>query len=223
MADIIVKVPKDRNADYDYTAFSFNGKHSFEDFGLIRVSDGSRYAINLTPTLNDKTADVPGRDGMYFFGTNYKQKDFAINFVFDGLTHKQLTDMELWLDGKDLHPLWFAEEPYKVYMAKVTGTPQIKALPFDQEYIKDGVTRIKRIFKGEGSVNFTAYNPVARTPDYIEVEEKFYYCLNNIKVSDIWVNPGDKLVIYSLDNDNCIPYDKSITTNIVDSSGDSTI
>jgi hypothetical protein len=51
MAEIVVKVPNDRQADYDFIAFSFNGKHSFEDFGLIRTSDGSRYNINLAPTM----------------------------------------------------------------------------------------------------------------------------------------------------------------------------
>jgi hypothetical protein len=29
--------------------------------------------------------------------------------------------MRQWLDGKKVADLWFAENPYKVYSAKVTG------------------------------------------------------------------------------------------------------
>lgn len=31
--------------------------------GFYRVSDGSRYIENITPNLQDLTADVPGGDG----------------------------------------------------------------------------------------------------------------------------------------------------------------
>ena len=47
--NITVKVPKNKNADYDYIAFSFNGYHSFEDLRLIRTSDSNRYNENLGP------------------------------------------------------------------------------------------------------------------------------------------------------------------------------
>ena len=68
----IVKVPKDNEADYDFIAFSFDGLHSIEDFGIYRVSDGDRYNENLAPTMNDRTADNPARDGQYYFGTSHK-------------------------------------------------------------------------------------------------------------------------------------------------------
>jgi hypothetical protein len=69
MAESIVKVPRDAASDMDFLAFSFNGQHSWDDFGIYRVVDGDRYNENLSPTLIDKTAEVPGGDGMYFFGT----------------------------------------------------------------------------------------------------------------------------------------------------------
>jgi hypothetical protein len=71
-----------------------------------------------------------------------------------------LQRMKQWLSGEGIYPLWFSEEPYKVYMAKVTGTPALKLVPFND---KEG----KRLYKGEGNVNFTAYHPFARTPDYV--------------------------------------------------------
>lgn len=164
MAESIVKIPRVKR-DYDFIAFSFKGKHSYEDYHIYRVSDGSRYNENITPTLTDKTADVPGGDGMYFFGTECKQRNFTINFAFCDLTEREITDIRTWLDGKEMGDLWFAEEPHKVYTAKVTGSPTLKYLPFDE---KKENGKVERVYKGEGSVTFTAYWPYAHTPDFVK-------------------------------------------------------
>jgi len=50
------------------------GDNYASDFHLIRTSDSKRYNDNLIPTLTDKTAEIPGADGMYFFNTYYKQR-----------------------------------------------------------------------------------------------------------------------------------------------------
>lgn len=158
MAESIVRSPKEK-ADMDFLAFSFDGKHSYDDFGLWRTSDGDRYNENLTPTITDKTAEAPGSDGMYYFNTNYKQKDFSINFAFERLTEDQLREMKKWLAGKKMGELWFEEAPYKVYMVKVTGQPSIKSLCFNDNG--------ERVYKGDGTVQFTAYWPYGHTPDKI--------------------------------------------------------
>jgi hypothetical protein len=85
MDEIRVYAPKDSNADYDYIAFSFDGKHSYEDLHIIRTSDGDRYNENLFPTLKDTAVEVPGGDGMYFLKTGKGPREFAINFAFDDL------------------------------------------------------------------------------------------------------------------------------------------
>jgi predicted phage tail component-like protein len=121
MVDSIVKVPSTASGDFDFLAFSFNGKHSYDDFGIYRTSGGDRYEEKLMPNINDKTAEVPNGDGMYYFNTTYKQRDFPISFAFDHLTEQQLREMRRWLSGKELGDLWFEETPYKVYTAKVTG------------------------------------------------------------------------------------------------------
>jgi hypothetical protein len=76
MGDIIVKVPTNEFADYDFIAFSFNGQHSYEDFGIVRTSDGDRYESKLVSTIKDKTVDVPNGNGKYYFTTNYDAKIF---------------------------------------------------------------------------------------------------------------------------------------------------
>lgn len=164
MGESIVKIPQCVASDMDFLAFSFNGKHSWDDFGIYRVSDGDRYNENLTPALNDKTAEVSGGDGMYYFGTTYKQREFNISFAFDGLTEDKLHKMKKWLNGKELGDLWFSEAPYKVWTAKPTGNSAIKYIPFDSF---DSSGNKIRIYKGEGSVVFTAFWPYAHTPDYV--------------------------------------------------------
>lgn len=168
MAESIVKVPSTASGDFDFLAFSFNGKHSYDDFGIYRTSGGDRYEEKLVPNMNDKTAEVPNGDGMYYFNTTYKQREFPISFAFEHLTEEQLRSMRRWLSGKELGDLWFEEAPYKVYTAKVTGQPSIKVIPFDETYTEGSVQKTRRIYKGEGSVTFTAYWPYAHTPDSIE-------------------------------------------------------
>ena len=139
----------------DYIGFTFNGIHSSE-LGIVRTSDGSRFNENLLPTIQDKTVQVPGGDGMYHFGSFYTQKQFTISYAFDALTEEQLTRMKNLFGDKKIHELIFDELPYKKYLVKVTGTASIKHIPF-----AEGETN--RVYKGEGSVQFTAYDPYARS------------------------------------------------------------
>lgn len=173
----IVRIPKNSTIDYDYIAFSFDNLHSYEDMGIVRVSDGDRYNDKLTPTLKDSTVDVPGGDGMYYFKTHHKQKVFDINFAFEDLDEAGITKLKKWLNGKNMGDLWFAEAPYKVYTAKVTGQPTLKTICFEE----DG----KRIYKGEGTVQFTAYWPYAHTPDKIQRWDD---------TDKQWVNVGSGIV-----------------------------
>jgi hypothetical protein len=59
-------IPADRSITA-FIGFVFNGKHSIEDFRVYRTSDGDRYNHDLIPQLNDKTADIPGGHGQYYF------------------------------------------------------------------------------------------------------------------------------------------------------------
>jgi hypothetical protein len=75
--------------DMDFIGFTYNGKHSYRDLGIYRTSSGSRYSNNLTATMTDKTADVPGGDGQYYFGTTFKNRTFTVNYAFHELTEAQ--------------------------------------------------------------------------------------------------------------------------------------
>ena len=137
----------------DFIGFSFN-EHRSESLGIVRVSDGSRYNEDLVPTTQDKTVQVPGGDGFYYFGSDYTQKPFTIPVAFDGLTEKQFRELQQVFGTKELGKLVFDERPYKYYMVK-SGKPQLKYICFG----KDG----ERIYKGEGTLSFTAYYPFAKS------------------------------------------------------------
>ena len=137
----------------DYMGFTYNGIHS-SGLGIVRVSDGSRFNENLLPTAQDKTATVPGRDGAYYFGSNYTQRQFTVPFAFDSLTESQFSFLRHHFGDKKIHSLVFDELPYKTYQAKVTGNATIKYVPFEVEGA--------RVYKGEGTIQFTCYNPFAK-------------------------------------------------------------
>lgn len=142
--------------DYDFIGFTYGGKHSIDDFGIYRTSDGDRYVDNLIPQLNDKTADIPGGEGQYYFYSRYKNRTFNISIAFDSLSEEKYQEVRKWLNGKEIKELVFDETPYKVYSAKVTGTPSLKTLCFEEGG--------KRVYKGDGSITFTCYYPYAHTP-----------------------------------------------------------
>lgn len=137
----------------DFIGFSFNG-HRSESLGIVRVSDSSRYNEDLVPTAQDKTVQVPGGDGFYYFGSDYTQRQFSINIAFDELTEKQFRELQQVFGTKELGKLVFDERPYKYYMVK-SGKPQLKYICFGE----DG----ERIYKGEGTLTFTAYYPFAKS------------------------------------------------------------
>lgn len=158
--------------DFDFIGFTYNGKHSFDDFGIYRTSDGNRYNDNLVPTMTDKTIDVPGGDGQIFFYTNHKNKQFSISIAFDNLKEEQYQNMRKWLDGKGVYDLIFDEYPNKIYSAKVTGTPSLKTVCFEEEE--------ERIYKGEGNIQFTCYYPYAHS------EEKHISQVNSLSRSLVY-------------------------------------
>lgn len=169
--------------DYDFIGFTYGGKHSIDDFGIYRTSDGNRYNDNLIPQLTDKTADVPGGDGQYYFSSHYKPRQFSIPIAFDSLKEKQYQEVRKWLNGKEIKELIFDEHPYKVYSAKVTGTPQLKTICFDEGG--------ERVYKGEGTIQFTCYYPFAHTPNLTKSGEDGRslksYALEDYPTKEEWV------------------------------------
>ena len=145
----------------DFIGFTFNGVHS-SDMGIIRTSDGSRFNENLLPTFTDKTVQIPGGDGTYYFGSNYTQRQIPISIATDELTETQFRQLKQWLGDKQIHPLVFDEAPYKTYMVKTSSAPTLKFICFDNITKNNNEMVVNRVYKGEGSLQFIAYFPFAR-------------------------------------------------------------
>ena len=138
--------------DYDFIGFTF-GEKWFKDIHVLHVSDGSRYNDNLAPTMQDKTVQVPGGHGTYYFGSYYTQRTFSVQIAYDELTEEDIRTLRQ-MTNWGVQKLTFDEQPYKTYMAKLSGTPQLKYICFD-----DGET--DRVYKGEGTLQFTCFYPFA--------------------------------------------------------------
>lgn len=150
----------------DYIGFTFGGVSS-SSLGIVRVSDGDRYTKDLFPSFTDRTANVTGGNGVYYFGTDYSQRQISLSIAYDCVEESEIRKMQqVFAPDGTLKELWFNELPYKAVMAKVSGTPQLKYLPFDEIYVsKDAGGAItetkKRVYKGTGTIQFTVYSPFA--------------------------------------------------------------
>lgn len=168
----------------DFISFSYNGVHSTE-LGIVHVTSSDRYADALLPAIQDKAVQAPGNDGTYFFGSYYTQRQFILNVAFDEVSEDQIRLARKLFGDRQSHPLIFDEEPYKVYYAKVTGTPQYNYIPFNNQE-EDKITR-PRIYKGEGTFIFTCYEP-------------FAHCLDKCKYLNQYIVEGSNTPWYKYNN-----------------------
>lgn len=139
----------------DFTGFTLGGIHS-SNLNILRISDGSRYNENLLPTFQDKTVQIPGGDGTYYFYSNYTQRQISINIAYDSMTEQNMRELRQLLGTKDFLTLKFDETPYKEYIVRPQGQPQLKYICFDTP---DG----QRVYKGEGTIQLIAYFPFAKS------------------------------------------------------------
>lgn len=155
---------------HDFCGFTWRGDHSSK-YGIVRVSDGSRYNDTILPAFQDTTQKMPGSDGTLYWESFYTNKTFSVNIAFDHLTEDNYRKLRQWLNGKDRGELIFDEAPYKAYTVKIQNATQLKTICFNEDN--------QRIYKGEGTISFVAYYPFARgvykfetdAKDIINVEE----------------------------------------------------
>ena len=136
----------------DYVGFTFDGIHSSQ-LKILSVSSGDRYTWNLLPSIEDYSIDIVGGYGSNYFGGKFKTREISVNIAFDEVQEIHLRAMRELFSEREVHELYFDEEPYKVYNAVISKTPQIKFIAFG-----DVGTRV---YKGEGTIVFTCYDPIA--------------------------------------------------------------
>jgi hypothetical protein len=142
----------------DFTGFYLGGVHS-STYGILRVSDGKRYSEKLIPEFEDFELELIGGDGSLYGGRKFKKTPFEIKIAFDRMTEHQFRQMRQWLGKKELQSFRFDERPYKAYWVKLESAPELEYVCFMEETEKGFIGDKERIYKGEGSLKFVAYNP----------------------------------------------------------------
>ena len=117
-------------ADEDFLDFSYNGKKASE-MGLIKVNTGKRQDDIVLPASKDTTIDIPGSDGAYYLNGKYQQREFTVNFAYDGIYEDDIRKIREWLAPQKECQLIFSERPYKYYMAKPKSAPKLSYIAFD--------------------------------------------------------------------------------------------
>ena len=173
-----------------FTGFKFGGKRSSE-LGITRVSGGDRYEDILHPEIKNRTTEIPGLNGEYYFGSDFGIRSFDIEIAFDHLTEEQFRKLRKVFGTKYIQELIFDECPYKKYMAKLESPVELSYVCFDESNYTwqqmDGIGRTQaeradhnckvydgttqRIYKGEGKMTFVCYFPFAKSNFKVLPEE----------------------------------------------------
>ena len=175
----------------DFLGFTFGGIHS-SDLGITRVSGGDRYNEELFPEMRDRTAEVPGVNGEYYFGSDFEKKSFKLDIAYDSLTDYQFRRLRRIFGTTEIRELIFDEAPYKRYLTKIDSPIELSFVCFDeptytwekeqigfddetgQPIYQKGIgdqdfehkvysETTQRIYKGEGTISFTCYFPFAKS------------------------------------------------------------
>lgn len=155
----------------DFRGLRFGNIHT-QDLHLEVVSSSNRYQKNLLPTPADVTVDVPGSDGQYYFGSTFKPREFKVNVAFDNITEENWRTISQVFSTDKLQDLVFDENPYKTYRAKIKAAPEFKYVCFHDRDTK------QRIYKGEGTLTFICYHPLAYCFNkYIVRAADYYTCI----------------------------------------------
>jgi hypothetical protein len=95
-----------------------------------------------------------------------------LNFAYDDLRDEDLRKLRQVFGYKGVQPIIFDEFPYKKYMVKITAPPQFKYICFDFQDV--------RLYKGEGSVQLTAFYPYATATFSPSINNSTEGIINNV-------------------------------------------
>ena len=161
----------------DFLGFSFDGIHCSQ-LGITHVSSSDRYDEDLFPEVKDKTIEIPNNHGEYYYGSTYGTRTFEIEIAYDSVTETQFRNIRRLFGTRRVCELIFDERPYKVYYAKIESPIEMSYVCFDEEewewesenhehYIPGSIDHkvytgnVRRIYKGEGTINLICYQPFA--------------------------------------------------------------
>ena len=141
--------------------------HWVSEYGLVVVSDGSRYSETLFPEFTHSTTVVPGKMGTVYWGTTLVGRTISRKIVTDGMNSRQYAMFRSNFRPGTYAELRFGESPYKYAHAYVNDNTNFTFIPFDGTVTIGGVSYPDIIYKGECDLIFFLPDPFFYSDYYI--------------------------------------------------------
>ena len=123
------------------------------------MSDGSRYSETLFPEFTHTTANVPGKTGTVYWGTNIGGRTITKKLVTDGMTSRQYATFKSHFKPGTYAELRFGESAYKYCYAYINDGSNFTFVPFNNRVTIGGVSYNDTIYKGECELSFFLPDP----------------------------------------------------------------
>lgn len=141
--------------------------HWVSEYGLVVVSDGSRYSETLFPEFEHTTTTVPGKTGTIYWGTTVSGRTITKKLVTDGMTSRQYATFKSHFRPGIYAELRFAETVYKYSYAYISESSEFTFLPFDTQVTISGVNYKDILYKGECDLTFFLPDPYFYSDYYL--------------------------------------------------------
>lgn len=183
-----------------FISFSFGGKN-IEDFNLIAITENNAMQKQGYADFTDITSSYDILDGQLYWGTKMNPNKIEFVLVTDGITQNQLDDFLYWFQPGIQKELILAEHPNRCILARVSNSPTISVLPFEEKITvqieNQPYETSTTMYKGKIQLNFIA-------------DEPYWYGIRNLfgsweaeneRLVDKWINANGELVNILTDKD----------------------
>lgn len=116
--------------------FSYDGKYS-SDYGIYNVSlDSGMYNESFLSSRSIIETKVRGNPKPYFQGIEYEPLTLELSFAFENTWDiKQIREVARWLSQDYYKPLWFSEDPTRIFYCMTVDDSQLIHNGLKQGYI----------------------------------------------------------------------------------------
>ena len=139
-----------------FISFSYGGKN-IEDFNLI-VTFMDRYNRNIYSNIKNTTTTYQGVHGQMFWEYSYEANLYTFTLSTDGMTYEELEDFKNYFVPGVYKDLILAETSNRKALARISTTPQMNMLPFEEKKVfkvdNEEIEISTTLFKGDVSIEF---------------------------------------------------------------------
>lgn len=153
-------------AQQGFLDLKFNGQW-VSSYGLVVVSDGSRYSETLFPDFTHTTATVPGKEGAVYWGTTLNGRTMVKKLVTDGMTMRQYASFKNNFRPGTYAELRFGESSFKYGYAYISENSTFSFVPFETTTVIGGVAYPDILYKGDCDLTFFMPDPNFYSDYYI--------------------------------------------------------